>query len=200
MPVVTDPAVKVLAHPLRTRLLGVLRTAGPSSGTALAAALGTNSGATSYHLRRLAAVSLVTDTRTGRGKERIWAASDTASRVTEVTEATGVTTKEGQDQNTRAALSWIERDYVRHVGEKAEQWLDVAPTWPPPWTAQLGLHDAVVLVTHDQLGALRAEIAQVLARYRRVGQGNPQAKRVALYTYAYPVDFAAGPPRESAHR
>jgi len=29
----------------------------------------------------------------------------------------------------------------------------------------------------------------VLARYRRVGQGNPRAKRVAVYTFAYPVDL-----------
>ena len=69
-------AVHVLAHPLRTRLLGLLRTAGPSTATALAAKLGTNSGATSYHLRRLESVGLVTDTGTGKGKERVWAASD----------------------------------------------------------------------------------------------------------------------------
>lgn len=178
-------AVHVLAHPLRTRLLGLLRTAGPATATALAATLGSNSGATSYHLRRLESVGLVTDTGTGKGKERIWAASDQpAARA-----------GERDDENTRAALSWIERDYVRHVGDKAEQWLDVAPTWPTAWAAQLGLRDAVVLVTHQQLDALRAELEQILARYRRVGQGNPQAKRVAFYTYAYPVDFATAPPR-----
>ena len=36
--------------------------------------------------------------------------------------------------------------------------------------------------------ALRAELLEVLERYRRVGQGNPAAKRVVVYTCALPVD------------
>ncbi|MGV1007788.1 MAG: ArsR/SmtB family transcription factor [Dermatophilaceae bacterium] len=184
---VTDPAaVRMLAHPLRTRLVTLLRTDGPASATELAGALGTNSGATSYHLRRLESVGLVADTGTGTGKTRIWRARDPAP-------AGGPDTP---DVNTRVALSWIERDYVRHVSEKADEWLDVAPTWAAGWTSRLGMRDAVVLVTQQQLGDLQAEIAQVLARYRRVGQGNPGAKRVAVYTYAYPVDFAARAARE----
>jgi predicted ArsR family transcriptional regulator len=171
----------MLAHPLRSRVLTLLRTEGPASATALALALGTNSGATSYHLRRLESVGLVADTGTGRGRTRIWRATDPAGPVA----------PDAPDVNTRVALSWIERDYVRHVSDKAEEWLDVAPAWPAAWASQLGMRDAVVLVTHEQLAALRADLAQVLTRYRRLGQGSPQAKRVAVYTYAYPVDFAA---------
>jgi predicted ArsR family transcriptional regulator len=52
-------ALKVLAHPLRSRLLRALRVDGPATATALAATLGTNTGATSYHLRKLASVGLV---------------------------------------------------------------------------------------------------------------------------------------------
>ena len=70
-----NTSVKVLAHPLRSRLLGALRLGGPATATALAARLGTNSGATSYHLRRLEDVGLVTDTGEGSGKQRWWAAS-----------------------------------------------------------------------------------------------------------------------------
>ncbi|WP_192900738.1 ArsR/SmtB family transcription factor [Microbacterium sp. RG1] len=44
-------AVRALAHPLRSRILSRLRTHGPATATELASALGTNSGATSYHLR-----------------------------------------------------------------------------------------------------------------------------------------------------
>jgi DNA-binding transcriptional ArsR family regulator len=44
-------AVKVLAHPLRSRIVTQLRRSGPLTATALAALLGTNSGATSYHLQ-----------------------------------------------------------------------------------------------------------------------------------------------------
>ncbi len=63
-------ALKVLAHPLRPRLLGTLRIGGPATATDLATQLGTNSGATSYHLRRLESVGLVTDTGDGEGKRR----------------------------------------------------------------------------------------------------------------------------------
>ena len=49
----------MLAHPLRSRLLDELRLSGPATATTLAAVLHTNSGATSYHLRKLAEVALV---------------------------------------------------------------------------------------------------------------------------------------------
>ena len=55
-------SLRVLAHPLRSRLLSRLRVGGPATATDLATALGTNSGATSYHLRKLESVGLVTDT------------------------------------------------------------------------------------------------------------------------------------------
>ena len=68
-------AVKVLAHPLRSRLLSALRSGGPANATDLAQRLGTNTGATSYHLRKLASVALVEETGEGHGRERPWRAS-----------------------------------------------------------------------------------------------------------------------------
>ncbi|MFH5822537.1 ArsR/SmtB family transcription factor [Georgenia sp. AZ-5] len=68
-------ALKVLAHPLRSRLLSALRLEGPATATALARALSTNTGATSYHLRRLAEAGLVEDTGAGSGRERWWRAA-----------------------------------------------------------------------------------------------------------------------------
>ncbi|MFT4284363.1 MAG: helix-turn-helix domain-containing protein, partial [Protaetiibacter sp.] len=49
-------AVRVLAHPLRSRILGRLRLHGPATATELATELQTNTGATSYHLRALESV------------------------------------------------------------------------------------------------------------------------------------------------
>ncbi|HNV14097.1 MAG TPA: hypothetical protein PKL63_05495, partial [Dermatophilaceae bacterium] len=56
-----------------------------------------------------------------------------------------------------------------------------------------GLRDGMVLVTAPQLADLRAELDGVLARYRRVGQGNPKAKRVAVYTSCQPLDLDSPP-------
>lgn len=170
---------------MRSRLLSQLRRTGPASGTDLARALGTNSGATSYHLRRLERVGLVADTGTGRGRQRIWEVASEQQHWAP-SDVAG-------NEDAEAALSWLERDYVRHFASRAEQWLDVASTWPAAWTEHLGLRDNVALVTREQLSALRAELEDVLGKYRRVGQGNPQAKRIAVYTYAYPVDLDRAP-------
>ena len=74
-------ALRVLAHPLRSRLLAQLRLHGAATATELADLLTTNTGATSYHLRKLESVGLVTDTGTGAGKRRVWEAVEPRSRV-----------------------------------------------------------------------------------------------------------------------
>ena len=77
-----------LAHPLRMRLLGLLRMQGPSTATKLASQVGESSGLTSDHLRQLASVGMVTDADpsdladvqpTG-GRERWWKAAHQFTR------------------------------------------------------------------------------------------------------------------------
>lgn len=169
-------ALRVLAHPLRSRLLAELRGVGAATATDLARTLDTNSGATSYHLRKLAEVGLVRDAG-GTGRRRVWEASS-EDRLLDV----------GDSEDDDAALDWLARDYVAHFTDKAQQWLTDAPEWPLSWQEAAGLDDALVLVTDEQLAALRDEMADLLARYRRVGAGNPQAKRVTFYTCPLPVD------------
>ncbi|MDN5789798.1 MAG: helix-turn-helix domain-containing protein [Micrococcales bacterium] len=181
-----DPALRALAHPLRGRLVQQLRVGGPATATELAATLGTNSGATSYHLRRLEAAGLVHDTGRGVGKRRLWRATDANPRW--------YPSDVAGDEDAEAALGWLARDYARHFGEQYERWLAVARTWPLDWQDASSGRDAMVLVTTEQLRAMTADIVEVLERYRRVGQGNPQARRVAAYTFAYPLDLER-PPR-----
>src|SRR5689334_12619211 len=52
-------SLRALAHPLRLRLLGLLRMDGAATASQLAARTGQSSGATSYHLRQLAAYGFV---------------------------------------------------------------------------------------------------------------------------------------------
>ena len=47
-------AMRALAHPLRMRMVGLLRAEGPATASGLAERLGVSSGLTSYHLRALA--------------------------------------------------------------------------------------------------------------------------------------------------
>jgi DNA-binding transcriptional ArsR family regulator len=65
--------VRALAHPLRLRMLESLSD-GPATASMLARELGESSGATSYHLRALAAAGLIVeDLDRRKGRERWWA-------------------------------------------------------------------------------------------------------------------------------
>jgi DNA-binding transcriptional ArsR family regulator len=70
---ITDPAaLKALTHPLRQRILRELRN-GPATSATLAKALGENTGATSYHLRQLAAHGFIEEVpERAHGRERWW--------------------------------------------------------------------------------------------------------------------------------
>ena len=182
-------ALKTLAHPLRSRLLSALRRGGPATATDLAATLNTNSGATSYHLRRLESVGLVADTGEGEGKRRLWRAA-TDSHQFEPSDFVG-------DEDAETALNWLVRDYIRHLGEQFERWLDVESTWPTAWRDAAGMDDTFVIATPEQLQSMKAELDAVYERYRRIGQGNPAARRLAAYSVIYPLDLDRTPRDQS---
>jgi DNA-binding transcriptional ArsR family regulator len=173
-------AIKVLAHPLRSRLLSRLRTNGPATATDLASALGTNTGATSYHLRKLESVGLVTDTGEGEGKRRLWRASTDSHSWTN--------SAFRDDEDTSTALAWLQRDYVRQFAEKAERWLDSAANWPVEWVDVLGLSDTFITVTPEQMRDLLRRLDGLMAEFRTVGEGDPRARRISVYYSARPLD------------
>ncbi len=187
-------AVRVLAHPLRSRLLSRLRVKGPGTATELAEALGTNTGATSYHLRRLESVALVTDTGEGQGKRRLWRASTDfhAWRRSDFID----------DDDASTATGWLERFYLSQLAARSEAWQDTLDSWPTPWVDALGLEDSMVQVTPAQLTELRRELDALVARYRHAGDDDPLARRVSLYSYAVPTDLTppasapAAPPEQ----
>jgi DNA-binding transcriptional ArsR family regulator len=160
---------------------------GPATATELAAELSTNTGATSYHLRALESVGLVADTGEGVGKRRVWRAT------TQYHSWTNSAFRD--DDDTRTALEWLQRNYVRQFAERAERWLDAADGWPADWVDRLGLSDALITVTPEQLAAFDAELDELVARYRLLGDGDPRARRVHLSHFARPVEL--DPPAEA---
>jgi predicted ArsR family transcriptional regulator len=180
-------ALRVLAHPLRARLLSALRTAGPATATRLAEQLGTNTGATSYHLRALAAVDLVRE-EPGRGttRERWWrAAQDAHSWTEEDVEHAG--------PDARAAVDWLRRHYWHAFTEQAQSWEEARDGWPTAWRAEAGLDDALVRVTAEELGELRRELHAVLDRYHRPQAAGPGVRTVSVHLHAMPLDPGAPP-------
>lgn len=178
-------AVAVLAHPLRSRLLSTLRIRGPATATQLAETLRTNTGATSYHLRKLESVGLVSDTGKGEGRQRLWRASTTyhSWRRSDFRD----------DEDAATAADWLERDYLRQFASRAERWQDVSGEWPDAWVDATGLNDTFVVVTSSQLQELQAELNALLTSYRHRGDDDPGARRISVYMHTHPTDLESGP-------
>lgn len=182
----TPESLAVLAHPLRARLLSELRRDGAATATELAARLDTNTGATSYHLRKLASVGLVADTGEGIGKRRLWAAS-TQMHGWDRSDFAG-------DPASEQSLTWLVRHYVDQITGKYGDWLDVESDWPLPWRDAAGMSDYAVTVTAEQLKELTAEVWSVFERWADAGAGNPDARTVTVAHLAFPQDPTDPPP------
>ena len=174
-------ALRVLAHPLRARLLSALRTDGPATATGLAQRLGTNTGATSYHLRSLAGVGLVEEDA-GRGtvRERWWRAAQDAHGWLEAD-------LDAADADARAAAGWLRGHYWRQFAEAAAEWEQHRERWPLAWREHLTHDDALVHVAVDDLAALRAELDAVLDRYHRPRGDDPARRTVSVHVSALPL-------------
>jgi len=172
-------AVRVLAHPLRVRLLGQLRRYGPATATTVAKALGTNTGATSYHLRKLAQVGLVVETGGGRSRERWWRAAHEMH--------SWLPSKVADDPDARAAASWLTGFHLRFFIERAERWARRRDSESAAWQDEAGASDYLLHLDPTQLHNLHQELYAVIERYR-VGESGSEARPLMLFIHAFPDD------------
>jgi DNA-binding transcriptional ArsR family regulator len=156
---VTDVrALRALAHPLRSRLLGQLRLHGPATASRLGRAVGESSGSTSYHLRQLAAYGFVEEVEgQGTARERWWRARHrlTSWQAADIEDQEGGA--EVEDELIRIQLD------VR--GRVLRAWRDQRAALGPAWTAAASLNDHVLRLRPDQARALTDELNAVLARW-----------------------------------
>jgi predicted ArsR family transcriptional regulator len=176
-------ALRVLAHPLRARLLSELRLNGAATATQLAERLATNTGATSYHLRKLAEVGLVAETGAGTGKQRFWAPAQDSHGWSDADLA--------GDPDALAAAGWLRQHYMSHFAERVARWEDERQHWPVAWQDAAHMSDALVTATAEELEELMSELEEVMLRHReRLGDDDrPGARRVAVQLYAMPTDL-----------
>jgi DNA-binding transcriptional ArsR family regulator len=156
---VTDVrALRALAHPLRNRLLGLLRLHGPATASGLGRTVGESSGSTSYHLRQLAAHGFVEEVPgRGGGRERWWRARH---RVTSW-EAADVLAQEGgsevQNEMTRLQLA-------QH-GRVLAAWRQQKEQLGREWAAAGSLNDYVLRLRPETARELAAELDGVVSRW-----------------------------------
>ncbi|GAA3058875.1 ArsR/SmtB family transcription factor [Actinokineospora globicatena] len=152
--------LKVIAHPLRMRMLGVLRAHGPNTATGLAARLGESSGTTSWHLRQLADAGFIEqDTERGNRRERWWRA---AQDVTQVVSDTMPDDPETQDAYGTFLTALIDLGH-----ERATRYVRTRHELPEPWRHVSELSDWRMSLTPDELRELAVEVNEVVNRYRR---------------------------------
>jgi predicted ArsR family transcriptional regulator len=173
--------IRTLAHPLRARLLGHLRTHGPATATRLAEVLATNTGATSYHLRQLAEVGLVReDDHASRGRERWWRAAHDVSSWWRKDFA-------GDDDAT-AAVDWLAAYQVHRLAESAEAWQRAVGAESDEWRDAAGLSDYLLDVNPEQLRALVDDLDAVIERHRLAAAATPpdDRRQVQVYVLGHP--------------
>jgi DNA-binding transcriptional ArsR family regulator len=149
-------SLRGLAHPLRVRLLGLLREHGPATATQLAERVGQSSGATSYHLRQLAAYGFVVeDVDRGVGRERWWRA------------AHRLTTLEDPGPEGWADAETYMRAVATQYAERVDHFITELPSLPPEWQGPVTVSDWRLRLTPAEAKELHDAVFALLARYRR---------------------------------
>jgi DNA-binding transcriptional ArsR family regulator len=172
----TPVQLRALSHPLRLRMLGILRAEGPATATALAQRLGLNSGATSYHLRQLATHGFVEDdAERGNGRERWWRA---AHQSTE--------TREPETREEREAVHAFEQSVAVVQTELLQRAVEEQELLPEEWRRTTRLSDWMVRLTPSRAAALAAALEQVMTEVEEEEGEDAGDFMVVLQTYPRP--------------
>jgi DNA-binding transcriptional ArsR family regulator len=175
-------SLRALAHPVRVRLLSLLRTEGPSTATRLAARLGLNSGATSYHLRQLGEAGVVVeDTERGNARERWWRAGHDSTEL--------------NDADLIAREPEAAFEYLRSVAAMDAMVIQESvarfPALTRAWQEAFALNDWKLRLTPAEAKRLGDELAEVVGRYRvDLGDGPADAVPLTLMVHVLPRDVA----------
>lgn len=178
---VRDPQVlRALAHPLRGRLLGLLRLDGPSTASRLAARLGESSGSTSYHLRQLAAYGFVAEVEgRGSGRERWWGAQHAMTNwePDEMLDQPG-----GLEANEQ-----MQRLQIELMGRELRSWADSGAGHGREWLAVAGLSDYVLRLTPAETKQLLGQVYAVLDGWHDQHRPpRPGTEAVNIFIAAFP--------------
>jgi predicted ArsR family transcriptional regulator len=148
-------SLRAYAHPLRMRLIGLLRTEGPLTATRAAARLGDNVPNCSFHLRQLAKYGLVERAPAADGRERPWQA--TAQQTSWADDSDDPAVRQAADQVTGVVLGLY--------AQRAQEYLAVRGSEPAQWRRAAGFSDLLAHLTADELAELSDQIDALVARY-----------------------------------
>lgn len=173
--------LKVLAHPLRARILGSLRTAGPATASMLGERLGESSGQTSYHLRALAKVGLVAELADrGNRRDRWWESAH---------EMTSWATEDFlDDPDASAAADWYVGFVTQTYAQRASEWLQRRGEVSDDWVVAADLSDYALRLTPGGLTELNRKLLAVLneALDHQAEPDDPNAQPCVVLIQSFP--------------
>ncbi|MFC4500389.1 MULTISPECIES: ArsR/SmtB family transcription factor [Streptomyces] len=184
-------SLRGLAHPLRMQLLDALRFGGPATASQLAAKLGESSGATSYHLRQLAAHGFIEDDpERGKGKERWWKAAHEGLRFDDALLT-------DTDPTVRGAADLYLYETATARTQELSTWLGTRRSWPEEWNRTWDMSSMTLRLTPDLTRELIAKMHELVDTYRAraVDADTPGAAQVRLHTHAFPLTTDTDPER-----
>jgi DNA-binding MarR family transcriptional regulator len=180
--------LKALSHPLRVRLWDLLFVSGAATSTTLAKQTGESTGATSYHLRQLAAHGLVEEIPgRGTGRERWWRPSSGALRVRSAGEE--YATPSGGEVVRAFGSQWasLRQGSLDRFHERV-----VARIEPAEWVDASTDTTSFTYLTLEELHAMADELGAVVDRYAGVAAGReerpgPRYRRVEVEARVFPA-------------
>jgi predicted ArsR family transcriptional regulator len=179
----TDPrALRAYAHPIRLKLVGLLRRSGPLTATQAGEKIGESAASCSFHLRQLAKYGLVEEAGGGKGRERPWRATAISTEW-----AAG-----GPDPATAEAGAMLSRVVVEHYFQQAIEWLDRRGGESAEWAEKAVVADHAVYLTADELAEIGEKARALLDPYLERNEdpaARPDGARPITYIQlGFPLD------------
>ncbi|MEU3568589.1 helix-turn-helix domain-containing protein [Kitasatospora sp. NPDC036755] len=190
-------SLRGLAHPLRVKLLGLLRSDGPATVTRLAERAGVSTASASYHVRQLAAYGFAEPDPRPSGRERWWRA---------VHQTTRLHTEDFADVESAALAGAYLQSVADYYAEQTRAAIAEMHLLPTAWREASSTSDFALRLTAEQLESLVSDLFDVIGRYRRddpdTTGADPDTAPVVLQLQAFPRPGAltdpapapAGPP------
>ena len=171
-----------MAHPTRLSLVGLLRREGPLTASQAAERLGETPQRCTYHLNQLAKHGLVEEAGGGRGRERPWQATASATVVPSASTPGGA-----------VAVQLFETVVAERYFDELHQWIDRRPSEPVEWQEAAQFGDQILHLTPDELAELGRAVEGLLAPYAARKGAPPGSRPVWWLRLAFPE--ATGPGR-----
>ena len=173
---------KAVSHPLRVRMLAQLRSHGPATATELAKHFATDTGSTSYHLRKLAQFGFVKEAGGqigGHPRTRRWQA---AHKSTSWNNADFAGTAEG-----REVSGLMRRRQLEVFVQDLENFEGMLADLPAGWAQACGIYgDMLFKLTPASITGLMERFEEELEAAAARDAADPDARTVALYAAGFP--------------